>query len=212
MRRAWNLALGGVLVAWSSTLASQGDVIKRIEYAYRAVQSYEGQVEIEKNGTRETLRVRYEEGKSEVEGLSGPRAGKKIIVGKDVVRMKVLGVFVPVPTPDRYQKSGGDVGAGYILSRLEEEAERKRNGTPIQTSVIEDPEKIIIESDYTGSGHYRYKKAVVVIDKRLMLPVSASYDTDGKPGYEEVYRLEYASIKRKGAGLRALRPSGGAGG
>ena len=156
--------------------------------------------------------VRYEEGQSEIEGLSGLRAGKRITVGKDIVKMKVLGVFVPVPTPERYRKSGGDVGAGYILSRLKEEAERERTGTPIRTGVSEDPGKIVIASEYTGSGDYRYKKAVVVIDKKTMLPVSASYDNDGRPGWKELYRLTYAFIQRKGEGIRALKPSGRVGG
>ena len=38
---------------------SHGDILKRIECAYRAVQAHEGQVEIEKDGIRETLKVRY---------------------------------------------------------------------------------------------------------------------------------------------------------
>jgi hypothetical protein len=37
-----------------------------------------------------------------------------------------------------------------------------------------------------------------------MLPAAAYYDTDGRPGWEETYRLEYRGINRKPAGQRAM--------
>jgi hypothetical protein len=205
------VVLAGSLLAVPAAPAqtSQADTLKRIKHAYRNVQAYDGRIKIEKGGSSEVLKIHYKDGSSEIEGLSGPRAGKKIIVGEGTIKVKVLGVFVPMPTPGKYRRAGGDVGAGYILYRLEEEAERERAGTPIQTNLSEDTGKISITSEYMGSGNYRYKKALVVIDKKIMLPVAAFYDTDGRQGWDECYRLDYTSIRRRGEGIRAFGLSEG---
>ena len=183
------------VVSWGQDM-SQESLINKIKVHYARMVSYKGELDIVKNSVHETAGLEYAKGRTVLRYTLGSQKGKEFVIKKGVVFKEVFGVKVPIPVPSKvFREANGDVGPGYVIARMNEEMEKSRAGTPIETKIKDLDKHVAVLSHFVGSGSYRYRKAEVIIDKKLFLPVSASYDTDGDGRYDEMYKFSFSDIR-----------------
>ncbi len=187
----------GILASTSLGYAlDQKSLITELRNRSSKVISYKGRLDILKNSIHETAELEYTTGKTVLHYTSGPHRGKDLVVKNGVCYKEVLGIKVPIPVPSKvFRAANGDMGPGYVIARMNEERERIASGTPITTEIKDAGKRIVIDSRYTGKGTYRYRRAEVMVDKDILLPVYAAYDTDGDGRYDEVYKFSFADIR-----------------
>lgn len=174
----------------------QKSLIEELKVHYAKVTSYRGELDIVKNAVHEKAQLEYTPGKTVLRYTLGPQQGQEVIVKKGVLFKEVLGIKVPIPVTSKvFREANGDMGPGYVIARLNEEMERIESGVPIRAEIEDLGEYIVIRSRYTGEEAYRYRRAEVMIDKNLLLPVRAAYDTEGDQSYNEVYRFSFSDIR-----------------
>ena len=171
-------------------------LIKRLRKSYDKLEGYSGELSMLKNGVKEKAFIEFKKGNSRLYFTSGPKKGKSLKASKGLIYQKVFGIFVPIVVPSKvFWEANGDMGPGYIIARLTEEADNIKDGIPLKTSIKEGPEYIIIKSDYVGDGNYRYRHAEVYVDQSLLLPVKAAYDTNGDNKFNEIYEFNFHAFK-----------------
>ena len=182
---------------WSySTPLDQKDLLKEMKAHYARVASYRGELEMIKNSVLEKASLEFTPGRTVLRYTFGPQAGEEVIIKRGVLYKEVLGIKMPIPISSKvFREANGDMGPGYVIARLNEEMERVENGVPINTKVEDSGDTIVIKSDYNGKEAYRYRHAEVTIDKKLLLPIRAAYDTVGDRRFNEVYRFSFSDLR-----------------
>lgn len=183
------------VVSWGQDV-SQEALMNKIKVNYARMVSYKGELDIVKNSVHERAGLEYAKGRTVLRYTLGPQKGKEFVIKKGVVLKEVFGVKVPIPVPSKvFREANGDIGPGYAIARMNEEMEKGKAGVPIKTEIKDLGKRVTVLSHFVGNGNYRYQKAEVIIDKKLFLPVSASYDTDGDGRYDEMYKFSFSDIR-----------------
>jgi hypothetical protein len=174
----------------------QKTLINEVKAQYARVASYRGELEIVKNAVHEKASLEFTPGRTVLRYTLGPKAGEELVVKRGVLFKEVFGIKMPIPITSKvFREANGDMGPGYVIARLNEEMERVESGVPIKTEVEDSGDTIVIRSDYTGKEAYRYRHAEVTIDKKLLLPIRAAYDTVGDRRFNEVYRFSFSDLR-----------------
>jgi hypothetical protein len=174
----------------------QKRLIQELKVHYAKVASYKGELDIIKNSVHEKAQLEYTPGRTVLRYTLGPQQGQEIIVKSGVIFKEILGMKMPIPILSKvFQEANGDMGQGYVIARMNEEMERIKAGVPITSEVEDLGEYFVIRSRYAGEESYRYRRAEVMINKKLFLPVRAAYDTKGEQRYNEVYRFSFSDIR-----------------